>query len=314
VGWVVEDTIRCMYHGWRYDGQGRCVEAPAELPTFASRISINAYPTREYLGLIFAYLGEGHAPEFPRYPEFEAEGVLDVTQYIRMCNYFNNVENNVDPAHTPFTHAVSNYINKGLTGIPDVSGQESDWGIVQYGKRPNGGVRISQHGQPNILNLKFQPTDEESGWKDLITWRIPVDDTYHVAFLVNLVHVTGEKAQRYREWMKEYAATLAQLEPAHEVSQKILRGEMRIKDILDRPDYFEIQDHVSQMSQGVIADRSEEKLGRSDVLVALLRKIWARELRALAEGRPLKQWERTAGIVTTTGLEHLSKNAENASV
>ena len=51
-----------------------------------------------------------------------------------------------------------------------------------------------------------------------------------------------------------------------------------------------VQDDVTQIGQRLIRDRSEEHLGRSDSWVVLLRTLWAREMRALAEGRPLKQW------------------------
>src|SRR5256885_10422147 len=47
---------------------------------------------------------------------------------------------------------------------------------------------------------------------------------------------------------------------------------------------------ISQWGQGTIRDREHERLGRSDRGVILLRGLWDRELRALAEGRPLTQW------------------------
>ena len=67
-GWVEGDEIRCFYHGWKYDGEGRCTEQPAEPKPFCERVNIAGYPTREYLGLVFVYLGPGEPPEFPVYP------------------------------------------------------------------------------------------------------------------------------------------------------------------------------------------------------------------------------------------------------
>ena len=71
---------------------------------------------------------------------------------------------------------------------------------------------------------------------------------------------------------------------------------LRIEDIEDRhrnPDrLFNIQDYVSQVGQGRIPNRAEWHMGREDVTVILLQNIWRRELRNLAEGRPLKQWRR----------------------
>ncbi len=56
-GWVEGDCIRCFYHGWKYDQTGQCVEMPAEDPSFPPKVKIASYPTREYLGLLWAYLG-----------------------------------------------------------------------------------------------------------------------------------------------------------------------------------------------------------------------------------------------------------------
>ena len=68
-----------------------------------------------------------------------------------------------------------------------------------------------------------------------------------------------------------------------------------------RPDIVNIQDNVSQVGQGLIADRVNERLGQADAGIIALRRLWARELRALAEGRPLKQWERTEAVRAMSG-------------
>jgi 5,5'-dehydrodivanillate O-demethylase len=69
VGWIEGDSIRCRFHGWKYDGSGQCVEVPTEDESSAKTVRLRTYPVREYLGLIFAYIGEGDAPEFSRYPD-----------------------------------------------------------------------------------------------------------------------------------------------------------------------------------------------------------------------------------------------------
>jgi hypothetical protein len=59
---------------------------------------------------------------------------------------------------------------------------------------------------------------------------------------------------------------------------------------------------VAQVGQGAIADRVTERLGRSDAVIRLVRQIWTRELRAFAEGRPLKQWTRPERVEATAGV------------
>ena len=81
----------------------------------------------------------------------------------------------------------------------------------------------------------------------------------------------------------------------------MLRGELRVHDIEDYANIVLVQDTVAQVGQGIIADREHERLGRSDATLILLRRLWTRELRALAEGQPLKAWSRRERLAATSG-------------
>jgi 5,5'-dehydrodivanillate O-demethylase oxygenase subunit len=298
-GWIEGDCIRCFYHGWKYDHTGQCVEMPAEDPSFPPKVRIASYPTTEYLGLIFTYLGESEPPSLPRYPDFEEEGVLVPSSYLRPCNYYQNIENGLDHVHVTFVHAVSGFTDAGLAGVPHVLGEESEWGITQCGVREGGATRVLQYGMPNVQHIKGSPDAGSRGWVDALSWRVPIDDEQHLSFNANFVHVTGEAAERYRETGGRGGAAPATV---NELAAAVLRGERRMQELSDHPNLVNVQDTVAQVGQGVIADRTAERLGRSDVLVILLRKIWARELQALAEGRPLKEWRRTECLLTTAGV------------
>src|SRR6059058_3253943 len=120
-GWVEGDCIRCIYHGWVFDESGQCIEQPAEEKSFAQKIRIPSYPTREYLGLIFAYFGDGEPPPLTRYWHMEEEGVLEVLSTMEWpCNFFQRMDNNGDTAHVPFVHrgAYSSSSANRRSGIP----------------------------------------------------------------------------------------------------------------------------------------------------------------------------------------------------
>ena len=75
------------------------------------------------------------------------------------------------------------------------------------------------------------------------------------------------------------------------IVKDVLEGKLRVEDIdKDLLDYTVLEDDLAQCGQGVVWDRQNETLGRSDAGLVVQRQIWARELRALDEGRPLKQW------------------------
>src|SRR5215208_2594690 len=103
LGWVEGDSIRCRYHGWKFDGSGQCVEQPDEDKSSAHRVKIKSYPTREYLGLIFAYLGEDAPSPFTQYPDLDRPGVIitDATEIIP-CTFWNRFDNDI--GHIPWVH------------------------------------------------------------------------------------------------------------------------------------------------------------------------------------------------------------------
>src|ERR1700735_404893 len=67
VGFVRGDALQCLYHGWTYRADGACIAQPAEPQPYCEKTPIRSYPTQDYLGFVFAYLGEGDPPELPRF-------------------------------------------------------------------------------------------------------------------------------------------------------------------------------------------------------------------------------------------------------
>jgi 5,5'-dehydrodivanillate O-demethylase oxygenase subunit len=305
-GWVEGDCLRCVYHGWKYDGSGRCVEQPAEEKPFAQKIRIRSCPTKEYLGLIFAYFGEGKPPPFPRYPHFEVEGILDtLPNLLWPCNYFQHLENAGDAAHLPFTHRDSYFSADSRSGIPtEISRAETSWGLVTRVTFPGGATQIYNFGMPNIHDIRIPAPDTEIPWDDRIAWTVPVDDDLCVTFRVRLLPVIGEAALRYLE--RQRSAPSADGPSVVELGEAVLAGKIRFQDLRNAAKsaitYVNAQDYVAQVGQGRIADRNSEHLGRSDRGVILFRKIWERELRALKGRRSLKQWTPGTEEVAARGL------------
>jgi 5,5'-dehydrodivanillate O-demethylase len=301
IGWIEGDCLRCFYHGWKYDGSGQCVEQPAEPKPFAEKIRIPGYPVQEYLGLIFVYLGKGEAPPLPRYPKLESpEQSLDTVRLDRICNYFNNIDNSLDNAHVRFVHGRHRETARDeiVKGDPMISVAESEWGVKRFVQYPDGKTITAFFGMPNINYLNGQVVDAEIKRADLMVFKVPVDDENHVHFEVRSIPFTGDRAnewlQRRREKRAKEAANRADL------VREVLKGRLHLNDIdPNRTDYVMFEDEIAQTGQGSVPDRSDEHLGRSDAGVILLRKIWERELRAFAAGRPTKAWTYRPDMVPT---------------
>lgn len=293
-GIVDGEGIRCIYHGWKFDGKGQCVDQPSEPCSFADRIKIKGYPCIEYLGIIFAYMGEGDPPPPPRFPHFEADGVLFSHQLIRPINFFQNLENSIDEVHIGFLHANSPYDGNINNEVPIIKTEETSFGLAQYGERTGGVTRATFYQPPTTTSWAQAPTyPEEEGWRDMLGFRVPIDDESHITHTVTFAKVPPEKritfhARRKKEWEE-----LSKLQPAEEIADAVLAGKMRFIDIPYRgngADMTRIQDRIALMGQGVIADRSRENLGEADAAIKLLRSIWRRELEAIRDKRPPTRW------------------------
>lgn len=305
-GWVEGDCIRCRYHGWKYEGNGQCVEQPGEDELFASKVKIGSYPTREYLGLIFAFLGEGEPSSFRRFSDMEAPGVLEACppEYWP-CNYFNRIDNACDVAHVDFTHreAVLRANRLDRLGGRKVEADETEYGIRTICEEP---PQETHFHMPNAnlvkANVRVEGSlhDAATVEVDRLSWRVPVDDENTVSFSIDLMHLTGEEAERYRERRRQ-TERLGQTLSLTGMGDAILAGKIREQDLdqrLSTASLFSVEDYVVQVGQGKV-DRSYDRLGRIDVGVFLLRKIWERELRALADGRPLKQWTTPGRVISS---------------
>lgn len=118
--------IRCIYHGWKFDVDGKCIDMPNVPPgsAYHDKISITAYPTREFGDIVWAYFGprERMPAELPQL-EF---AVLPpshryVTKRLQACNWAHSIEGALDTAHFSFLHmpAPTHFSNANPTVAAD---------------------------------------------------------------------------------------------------------------------------------------------------------------------------------------------------
>ena len=143
-----ECGLRCVYHGWKFDIDGTCVDLPSEPPgsSFRDKIRIKAYPCIERGGLVWTYLGP---PELkPEFPELEwtllpAEQRF-ATRHIQECNWLQGLEGGFDNSHIAFLHRGSGAINQSAAalyhetietefGLVVGAGREADEGNIRWG-------------------------------------------------------------------------------------------------------------------------------------------------------------------------------------
>ena len=284
-----------MYHGWKYDATGQCVDRPAERPGSEAAIRIAAYHVHEYCGFIFAWVGEGEPPEFdlPRKTFFEKEGILFFQrQEIWPCNWLQHAENSLDAVHVSFAHQMGKV---GVFGdavthtVPDLSYEETYAGIRQTAVRNEGDtkVRVSEWSFPYCNHVPMLSLKPGGPWMEVSSWMVPIDDTHTSRTVLIAVESTTPEVdaelEQYFESCETYNAA------AHH--DELFAG-IYPEDPLIR--LTSAQDYVALIGQGAIVDRSSERLGASDRGIAMLRRIMWREMEAIEAGRPINQFCRVS--------------------
>ncbi len=277
-GRVDDEGIRCPYHGWKFNGQGRCLEQPAE-PTgsrLKEEVRHPAYPVRKLGGMLFTYMGPQPAPILPRWDVLAWERGkrwIDVQEVLE-CNWLQAMENSVDPAHLYWLHRDVASLGYELAHFEETDHFfEIPYGIMKRrtlpGKNPGDKERVEQHPLlfPNTLRHVGKRRDRDGGLLvHDIQIRVPIDDThtqiYRISFAPTAEDITPADADV----------------PFKSMPTKDAKGNYRM-------DFVIAQDVMAWETQGRIANRPREMLGTSDMGIVKYRRMLLEQIKIVEEGR-----------------------------
>jgi 5,5'-dehydrodivanillate O-demethylase len=282
-GVVEKDGIRCQYHGWKFDHSGRCVEQPFEDTThpedrFREKCGLRGYPVQELAGLVFAYLGPQPAPLLPRWaPLVYENAVRDIAITELPCNWLQAQENSLDPVHLEWLHRYSgSYFEKIMAGEEPELGaytpkhQKIGFDVFDYGiiKRRLTLGNTENHDEWRIGHPILFPNVLAVGnpLANTMQFRVPIDDsrTLHVSVY------TWRPAPGFD-------APKQDLVPSRRVPLEDAEGRLLVSHVFN-------QDYMCWISQGPIAERNLEKLGKSDEGIILFCKLLLEQLKRVQAG------------------------------
>ena len=339
-----EEGLRCVYHGWKFDSTGACVDMPSEPAesNFKAKVRALAYPCVERGGIIWTYMGPRSSGEEPPLPMIA--GNMDdsrpsvAIKTLRECNYFQGLEGDIDTSHVGFLHRVF--------------GREAEAGSMEAYLDRN---RHPQYAASNMdygtIYGAYRPAEEDSHY-----WRIG-QFLFPFYTMPGTGILGGPKGRRgYRLWVPldddntMFWMILPRVEgaaPAQPFAQAGIAGERGFEpdtsDWLGRwrlaasrgNDYridretqrsinytgingIHVQDQAITESMGPIYERTREHLGTSDRMVILTRRRLIAAARALAEtgevplpvDHPELYMVRSGGVVLPRNADWLDATIE----
>ena len=297
--------LRCVYHGWKYDTDGRCVDMMNEpdSESFRQKIFITSYPTLELGGIVWTYMGPAERQPAP--PAFAWTRIpashITVSKVIQETSWLQGLEGGIDTSHAPILHRLlttettrpgfkpDNPFVRGKA--PTLALDVTDYGYRYAGIRPLGDDNIHVRTYHFILPFhQIRPSRSESGVPLMAghTW-VPMDDEHTMVF----------------NW--EFSTTDAALTAEDRLERRLGNGPLDVDQttfrsrrnrqnnyLLDRQvqktesftgiDGINTQDRAIQESMGPIVDRSREHLGPADRAVIQARRLLLEAVKTAAEG------------------------------
>ncbi|MGE5638771.1 MAG: Rieske 2Fe-2S domain-containing protein [Clostridia bacterium] len=312
-GRIEPDGLRCSFHGWKFGESGRCIETPAEPEgsRLCEHIKTVSYPVVERSGILFAYLGAGEPPAFPRFDCFIApEAYTFAFKGYWDCNWLQALEVGIDPAHASWLHKYfededpAQSYGKQFRGTPADSGLPISQVLREY-DRPEIRIEKTAYGMRlqtlrrisdaqthiRVTNILFPqafviPMNAEM---TITQFHVPVDDygCYWYSIFTSFAGPVDKDTMRAQR-LKTY--------PAPDYKPIFNRAnawgfdaeEQRAKTFTGMGFDINIHDQFACESPGRIADRTKENLGTTDKGIVLFRRILIDSIRKNEAGeRPL---------------------------
>ena len=308
-----ECGLRCLYHGWKFDTEGNVIDMPSEpkasaLPEKARHLS---YPTREAGGFVWTYMGPPEAmPEFeapPWSPHLEApheQARVAIAKIELPCNWAQIMEGQIDSAHSSTLHSSDMRPAKG-----DAAAKGDHWVRPSTDKNPRIQVQLTNYGmryaaiRRPIVNANSHDYVRITTYVAPFTALIPPNSTYNVASVIVprndtssyfhfIAWAEGEQAGIATEaWRKfcvlevgqdvdsEFRPIKRHADNNYLQDRAAMAGGDSFTGILGIPN----QDIAMWESMGTIADRTQERLGASDIAIVQFRRLMIDAVRAFQE-------------------------------
>ncbi|MBX9757165.1 MAG: Rieske 2Fe-2S domain-containing protein [Beijerinckiaceae bacterium] len=305
-----EHGLRCIYHGWKFDVTGRCMDLPTEPSDngMRERISIKSYPARERGGVVWVYMGKKANP--PELPDFEWARVPDaqrtLTKRVQYTNWAQAVEGGIDSAHVSHLHS---HRTKAATGVnfqdtaeawkyleadkhPIFEVDEAETGLLIKARRnadENYYWRVTQFLLPfyTLTPPTVDPRQSEDAAYYGHAW-VPIDDetTWTWTFHADPKRAFSQGERDLFEGDDGFWGPIdAEYKPIMSMQNNFgIDREKQRHETYSGIDGIQNQDAAVQESMGAIVNRTEEHLGHSDLAVVRFRRLLLKLARELADG------------------------------
>jgi phthalate 4,5-dioxygenase len=303
-----ECGLRCLYHGWKFDVDGNVVDMASEPPGTAvpERVKQKAYPVREWGGFVWTYLGpreemrEFEPPAFAPTPDVR----VSATKVRVKCNWAQVMEGQIDSAHSSSLHSSDmvpaqvdgakatdvNWLRPSTDKAPRFQIERTNYGFRYAAiRRPIKNEATHDYIRTTVYIAPFTALIPPNNVHNVATLLTPEDDTHTIFYFIawNGCDKPGIGVDAWRkfnvlQWGVDVDGNFDSVRTADNLYRQD-RAAMKTGNftgIAGIPN----QDIAMWEGMGPITDRSQERLGSSDVAVAAFRRLMVEAARTMRDG------------------------------
>lgn len=302
--------LRCLYHGWKFDVNGNVVDLASEPPgtNVPQRVKQKAYPVREAGGFVWTYLGppeemrEFEPPAFAPTPDVR----VSATKVRVKCNWAQILEGQIDSAHSSSLHSSDmvpaqvdgakatdvNWLRPSTDKAPRFQIERTSYGFRYAAiRRPIMNEATHEYIRTTVYIAPFTALIPPNNVHNVATLLTPEDDHNTIFYFIawNGADKSGVPVDAWRkfnvlEWGVDVDTNFDNVRTA---GNKYRQN----RDAMKAGNFTGIsgipnQDIAMWEGMGPISDRSQERLGASDVAVAAFRRLMVEAARTMRDGGP----------------------------
>ncbi|MDZ5456853.1 Rieske 2Fe-2S domain-containing protein [Azohydromonas lata] len=302
-----EGGLRCLYHGWKMDVEGNVLEMVSEPAAsgMAEKVKHKAYPVQEWGGMVWAYMGPQDAvPEFvpPRWAP-TAQASVSIAKAILPCNWAQILEGAIDSAHSSSLHssdmvparvdgakATANaWLRPSTDKAPRLQVQRGEYGFRYAAiRRPIKDAATHDYVRSTVFVAPATALIPPNNLYNVANINVPCDDTSTAFYFIAWGHPSQTpETETWRRFLRQTVGVdLDQYyRPLRNQDNRFWQDRQAMKaGNFTGITGFPNQDIAMWVTMGAIADRTNDRLGASDLAIVEFRKQMLEAVRAFQNG------------------------------
>jgi phthalate 4,5-dioxygenase oxygenase subunit len=304
-----ECGLRCLYHGWKMDVDGNVLEMVSEPAAsgMAEKVKHKAYPTKEWAGFVWAYMGPKETmPEF-RPPVWAptAQTRVSVAKVILPCNWAQVLEGAIDSAHSSSLHS-SDMVPAKVDGAratdkawlrpstdkaPRLQVERTGYGFRYAAlRRPITNAATHDYVRSSVFVAPATALIPPNDRYNVANINVPMDDTHTAFYFIGWGHPANTPdTESWRKFLGQRVGV--DLDANYKPLRTVENNFWQDRQLMKTGNFtgiagFPNQDFAMWVTMGAIADRTRDRLGASDRAIIEFRNQMVDAVRAFLQGKP----------------------------